>query len=172
MFLRWCVLLQSVIVALWGCYARFKSNYGKYCWLITMYTVDRCHVPSCFYTRVIDLCFDGNYMETTLQRCHMSVVSLFSILFSLISKKTHHPLLALCEGNPLVTGGFPSQRANYVENVSISWCHHDTVQYSAAVTYFMDTDYNMRTCSNHSKLWITNHLLHYYIGWQPFVTYE
>ena len=30
----------------------------------------------------------------------------------------------LCEGNSLVTGEFPAQRASYMENVSISWCHH------------------------------------------------
>ena len=30
----------------------------------------------------------------------------------------------LCEGNPPVTGGFPSQRASDVENVSIWWRHH------------------------------------------------
>ena len=34
-------------------------------------------------------------------------------------------LLTLCEGNPLVTGGFPSQRASNVESVSMSWSHHD-----------------------------------------------
>ena len=28
------------------------------------------------------------------------------------------------QGNPLVTGGFPSQRASNVENASIWWCHH------------------------------------------------
>ena len=30
-------------------------------------------------------------------------------------------LLVFCEENPLVTGGFPSQRANGAEKVSISW---------------------------------------------------
>ena len=30
-----------------------------------------------------------------------------------------------CEGNPQVTGGFPSQRANNTENVSIWWRHHE-----------------------------------------------
>ena len=30
----------------------------------------------------------------------------------------------LCEGNPPVTGGFPSQRASNGENVSIWWRHH------------------------------------------------
>ena len=31
----------------------------------------------------------------------------------------------LYERNPPVTGGFPSQRASYTENVSIWWHHHD-----------------------------------------------
>ena len=30
-------------------------------------------------------------------------------------------------GNPLVTGGFPSQRASNTENVSIWWRHHDAI---------------------------------------------
>ena len=30
----------------------------------------------------------------------------------------------LCEGNPPVTGGFPSQRASDAKNVSIWWRHH------------------------------------------------
>ena len=34
-------------------------------------------------------------------------------------------LLALCEGNPLVTGGFPSQKASNAEIFSLSWHHHD-----------------------------------------------
>ena len=30
----------------------------------------------------------------------------------------------LCEGNPPVIGGFPSQRVRNAKNVSIWWCHH------------------------------------------------
>ena len=33
-------------------------------------------------------------------------------------------LLALCEGNPPLTGGFPSQRASNVEIILMSWCLH------------------------------------------------
>ena len=33
--------------------------------------------------------------------------------------------LALCQGNPPVAGGFPSQRASNAEIVSIWWRHHD-----------------------------------------------
>ena len=35
-------------------------------------------------------------------------------------------LLARYEENPVVTDGFPSQRARTVESVSMSWRHHDT----------------------------------------------
>ena len=34
------------------------------------------------------------------------------------------PSLAMCSWNPLVTGGFPTQRASNVECVSRSWHHH------------------------------------------------
>ena len=33
-------------------------------------------------------------------------------------------ITGLCEGNSLVTGEFPTQRASNAENVSIWWCHH------------------------------------------------
>ena len=32
--------------------------------------------------------------------------------------------LALCEGNPLVTSGFPSQRASNAERISVPWSYH------------------------------------------------
>ena len=34
-------------------------------------------------------------------------------------------LQALCEGNPPVTGGFPSQMASDVASVYMSWCYHN-----------------------------------------------
>ena len=41
------------------------------------------------------------------------------------SKKTSKPrVTGLCEGNPPVTGGFPSQRARNVENIYIWWRRH------------------------------------------------
>ena len=36
---------------------------------------------------------------------------------------TLYTFLALCEGNPPVTGGFPSQRASNVELLCLVWCH-------------------------------------------------
>ena len=36
-------------------------------------------------------------------------------------KQHSSTLLALCEGNPPVTGGFPSQRASNTESISMAW---------------------------------------------------
>ena len=50
---------------------------------------------------------------------------LFNSLFHLTTKEVSKPkLLALCEGNPPVTGGFPSQRASKGKP-SMMWRHHD-----------------------------------------------
>ena len=58
---------------------------------------------------------------------HRRLDCLFNCLFRLTSKKTSKPvLLAFCEGNPPVTGGFPSQRASNAETVSIWWCEDFT----------------------------------------------
>ena len=57
---------------------------------------------------------------------HQQLDCLFNSEIMLTSKGTSSSvLLPLCEGNPLVTSGFPSQRATNAENVSISWHHHD-----------------------------------------------
>ena len=41
-----------------------------------------------------------------------------------IKKISKLRVTGLCEGNPPVTRGFPSQRASNAENVSIWWRHH------------------------------------------------
>ena len=56
---------------------------------------------------------------------HQRLDCLLTPLLRRRSKKTSKPrVTCLCEGNPLVTGVFPSQRASNVEKVSIWWCHH------------------------------------------------
>ena len=56
---------------------------------------------------------------------HRCFDRLLNRLYWRTSKKTSELLVTgLCEGNPLVTGGLPSHRASYVENVSIRWRHH------------------------------------------------
>ena len=78
----------------------------------------------------------GYFNDTTLQwrdneyggfSNHQSHNCLLIHLFRRISKKTLKKLdvTGLCEGNSPVTGEFPTQRASHVENVSISWLHHE-----------------------------------------------
>ena len=47
-----------------------------------------------------------------------------------IKEKTKLRVNGLYEGNPPVTGGFPSQKASDAENVSIWWRHHGDMFYS------------------------------------------
>ena len=55
---------------------------------------------------------------------HQPHYCLLSNEFSLTTKAKSKPtLLIFCEGNPPVTGGFPSQKASDTENVYMSWHH-------------------------------------------------
>ena len=57
---------------------------------------------------------------------HQPHGSLLKRLFRRRSKKTSKlRVIGLCVGNSPATGEFPSQRASYAENVSISWRHHE-----------------------------------------------
>ena len=57
---------------------------------------------------------------------HRCLNCLLNCLFRHRSKKTSKLYVTgLCEGDPPVTGGFPSQRASNVEKVSIWWRHHE-----------------------------------------------
>ena len=56
---------------------------------------------------------------------HQTHNCLLKSLFRCRSKKTSMlHVTGLCEGNLLVMGEFPTQRASNVEKVSIWWCHH------------------------------------------------
>ena len=56
---------------------------------------------------------------------HRRLGCLHNCLFRRRSKKiSKFCVTDLCEGNPPVTGGFPSQRVSNAENVSIRWRHH------------------------------------------------
>ena len=59
---------------------------------------------------------------------HLRLHCLHNHLFRCRSKKISKlRVTGLCEGDPPMTGGFPSQRASYAENVSIWWRHHSHV---------------------------------------------
>ena len=57
--------------------------------------------------------------------CAFAEQDLFNHLFRRRSKKTSKlRVTGLCEGNPSITSGLPSQRPSDVENASIWRCHH------------------------------------------------
>ena len=81
------------------------------------------------------MCYERGYnmvvaSHISLQRRHLSIrasqVTNYATTCSGQYKKTHQrsALLAFCEGNPLVTGGFSSQRASYLGSVTIPWLHY------------------------------------------------
>ena len=58
---------------------------------------------------------------------HLDCLFILNCLFRCRSKKTSKlQVTGLSEGNPLMTDGFPSQRACNVEKVSIRWFYHET----------------------------------------------
>ena len=52
--------------------------------------------------------------------------------------KTYMPHSIVWEGNPPVTGGFPSQRASYVKNVSMPWLYYALNQTSFPCCQWVD----------------------------------
>ena len=96
----------------------------------------RCNTTSYVKTLVTDIApvrakYWGMYM-LCFQWLHCSGVSNhqhLDCLFSLLSRHTSKKIsnlrvTGLCEGDPPVTGRFPSQRAANAENISIWWRHH------------------------------------------------
>ena len=91
-------------------------------------------IMSCSMCRVLTQTANHNSLGDWRHNEHDGVSNhqphdcLFNRLFRRRSKKISKlRVTGLCEGNPQVTGEFPSQRASNVENVSIWWRHHVAV---------------------------------------------
>ena len=91
-----------------------------------------CPLGAGFHTYILDILSQGasgwcDISSISLQWHKMSLWSLATRLFvqqlvqTSIRKHQRSKLLAFCEGNSVVTGGFPSQRATIAEIVSMSW---------------------------------------------------
>ena len=62
---------------------------------------------------------------------HLELDCLFNRLFRLTSKKISKPASqVICERNPPVAGGFPSQGSSKAENISMTWCHYVRLWYA------------------------------------------
>ena len=69
---------------------------------------------------------------------HWHLDCMLNRLFRRRSKETSKlRVTGLCEGNPPVTGGFLSQRANNADNVSVWWRHHELLWYTGRYFPFL-----------------------------------
>ena len=67
---------------------------------------------------------------------HWRLNCLLNHLFKCWSKKTSNlRITGLCEGNPQVTGGFPSKMAGNAENIFVWWSHHSCRIASVTITW-------------------------------------
>ena len=91
---------------------------------------------------------------------HPCLGCLLNRLFRGRSKKiSKHCVIGLCEGNPPVTSGFPSQRASDVENVSIWWSHHATVHLNIFMMTFIIVALNILLPAPWGSRWVFPHAL-------------
>ena len=77
------------------------------------------------------LIHQNNHYTDVIISAMASQITGVCIVYSTVcsgANQTKHrilPVTGLCEGNPPVTGGFPSQRASNAENIFIWWRHHE-----------------------------------------------
>ena len=100
----------------------------------------QCFIHCCILCCMADVSYDVTYIiaynvawpvlhysDGTWSSWHLKspTAQLFNILFRLTTKKISKALhyWPFCEWNPPVTGGFHSQRASNVDNISLSWGH-------------------------------------------------
>ena len=112
---------------------------------------------------------------------HQHLDCLLNHLFCHRSKKTSKVhITGLCEGYPLVTGGFPSQKASNMENIFIWWHHHEGfvwfwLQFQIVRFMWLISPYSSVTCvsmktsirvqcmslnKNHTYIWQLCNALH------------
>ena len=119
-----------------GCYAYTRSLTVDQIWTHCRQTLAWLLIPCPPQARMSIGWKLWEFVRKSLQRCHNEHDGVISILLRLDcllnclirqgSKKTSKLCITdLCErNNPLVTAGFPSQRASDVENIFICWCLH------------------------------------------------
>ena len=67
----------------------------------------------------------AHYSDGIMSAMGSEIIGVSMVCSTVCSKKKSKlRVTGLCEGNSLVTGEFPSQRATNAENVSIWWRHH------------------------------------------------
>ena len=126
------------------------TTYGySFCYVATTYKHAMHMKKKTFYTRVkkiINNSLQWHHNEHNGVSNQQRPNCLLHCLFRHRSKKTSKLCVTgPCEGNPPVTGGFPSQRACNTENVSIWWHHHVIMQLVSLLFW-------PSFCMNHSSV--------------------
>ena len=91
------------------------------------------------------LCFVWHCSEVIMNAMVSEITSLSTVCSTVCSgTDKKNPLkprvTGLCQGNPPVTGGFPTQRDSNTENVSIRWRHYE-YRFSSQQLYDQTTDW-------------------------------
>ena len=98
--------------------------------LLTLITELHFLIPVISLQRLRNINYGGRDSVSNYQRLNC----LLKRLFRFRSKKTSKlRVTGLCERNPPVAGGFPSQRASNAENASILWRHHGNPRWSCVI---------------------------------------
>ena len=108
---------------------------------------------------------------------HRCIDCLLSRLFRRRSKKTSKlRVTGLCEGNPPVTGGFPSQRASNEENFSIWWRHYAKSSHCMFRVPLISSQSRTRKCRHLDEILITCYTASFHFDkfwlhsqWQNFI---
>ena len=99
--------------------------------------------------------FRPHYHDITWAPLCLKLHYMFDSLLSLTTKKTSKFHVTVCEGNPPVTVGIPSQRGSNVESVSMSWRLNEVL---IPGTHSMEgSDGSMKQpCSSRTENWPSN----------------
>ena len=131
--LLWFALFENLFIRHDSRYDLFRENAASVVPTADWYTV------RCIITRATCLTIDkssltheddvfwhdSDVMMGTMASQITSLTIVYSTFIRRRSKKTSKfHVTGLCEGNSLMTGEFPAQKASNAENVSIWWRHH------------------------------------------------
>ena len=127
---------------LWVCYCAAHGPYKRSQLWAHLYTETIQYIPRNWTCFALCCVLQWRHNEHHAVSNYRQIDWLFNRLFISTLKKASNPaLLALCVGNPPVTGGFLSQRASNAETVSIWWRHRNTV-----VTRYPQEYHNFHGC--------------------------
>ena len=146
--------LRHIALCLWWC----GPNSITPTWSLTSLTHGRCKGCS-GNTESLPKC-SSDITVTSYERLNITGNSIFCLRAYISQQQGKYQWstrLALCEKNPLVTGGFPTQRVSIAVNVSVSESHHEPKTSLMSQRYLKIYGTWWRICVSHHFLFIGSH---------------